>query len=47
MSFADIVVIAVLCAAVTAAVFILVKNKRKGKSRCGDCSDCAGCNKKK
>ena len=47
MSFADIVVIAVLCAAVTAAVFIIVRNKRKGKGCCGDCAGCAGCDKKK
>ena len=47
MSFADIVVIAVLFAAVTAAVFIIVRNKQKGKNCRGGCSGCSGCDKKK
>lgn len=40
MSTADIIVIVLIAAAVTAAVVHIVRNR--GKNCCGDCSSCSG-----
>ncbi len=43
MNIIDIVLIAVIAAAFTAAVTVCIRNKIKGKGCCGDCSGCCGC----
>ena len=47
MSGSDIVLLVVLCVAFAIAVGIIVYNKVKGKSCCGDCNGCSGCGKEK
>lgn len=42
MNGADILVIILVAALVAAAVVILIRNRRKGRGCCGDCSKCSG-----
>ena len=43
MGFWDYVIIAAILAALAAAVCFTVRNRKRGKSCCGDCSSCGGC----
>ena len=45
MSGSDIVLLVVLCVAFAVAVGIIVYNKVKGRSCCGDCNCCSSCGK--
>ena len=40
MSGADVLVLAIVAAVVVLAVVSLVRAKKKGKTCCGDCSQC-------
>ena len=40
----DFLIIGVIAAAVALAIFVIVRNKKRGKTSCGcDCSRCGGC----
>lgn len=44
MNNADIAVLVILAALVGAAVFVMLRNRKKGKNSCGgDCLNCSGC----
>ncbi len=47
MNVWDIVLIVLTAAFLALAVFFAVRNKKRGKSCCGDCCRCAGCAGKK
>ncbi|MBR0425693.1 MAG: FeoB-associated Cys-rich membrane protein [Clostridia bacterium] len=47
MNGIDILLIGLLVAAVGAAVFWLIRRKRKGSSCCQNCSSCPGCSQKR
>lgn len=43
----DWILLGLVAAVVGLAVFVAVRNRKKGKRCCGDCSGCTGCEKSK
>ena len=41
MNVPDIVILVILAAAVIAAVAFTIRNKKKGRSCCGNCAECS------
>ena len=47
MNTADYVIIAIVAASLIWAAVVIVRKRKKGKTCCGDCSNCnSGCNMK-
>ena len=42
MNFVDIILVILIAALVTLAVFFMIRSRKKGKSCCGNCSRCGG-----
>ena len=47
MNSADILVLSLVIISVIAAIFVIIKNKKKSSGCCGDCVSYAGCKTKK
>ena len=48
MGLIDYIIIGVVALGVAFSIFVLIKNKKRGKSPCGcDCGNCSGCSLKK
>ncbi len=45
MNIWDAVILLLVAVALGVAVWIIIKNRKSGKSCCGDCSSCRGCSK--
>ncbi|MBQ9415016.1 MAG: FeoB-associated Cys-rich membrane protein [Clostridia bacterium] len=43
MSLLDWILLILLAAAIVAAVYLLIRNRRHGSGCSGDCSRCSGC----
>ena len=46
MQFIDYILLGAVLLALGAAVYVIIRNNKKGKGCCSDCSRCAGCNNK-
>ncbi|MBO6303365.1 MAG: FeoB-associated Cys-rich membrane protein [Ruminiclostridium sp.] len=42
MNLVDIILIVLIAAAVAGALFVMIRDKKKGKGCCGNCSCCGG-----
>ena len=42
MNLVDIILIVLIAAAVTGALFVMIRDKKKGRGCCGNCSCCGG-----